>query len=230
MISHQPNPSTHIETDGIPHALPLYRARPSGLYRSYLKRILDITFILMCLPLVVPLIAFLAATVALDGGKPFYSQLRIGKDGKHFRLWKLRTMVENADELLESYLLENAAARDEWNATQKLKNDPRITALGRFLRKTSIDELPQLWNVLGDTMSLVGPRPMMVNQKQYYHGQSYYELLPGITGLWQVSDRNESAFVARVSYDETYNRTLSLKTDFNILKQTVGVVIRSTGY
>ena len=162
------------------HTLPLHRMRRSGIYRSYLKRLLDVILVLMGLPIVLPLIALLAAIVTLGGGKPFYSQLRIGKDGKQFRMWKLRTMIRNADELLESYLQQNHAAREEWNATQKLKNDPRITAAGRFLRKSSMDELPQLCNVLGGTMSLVGPRPMMVNQEQNYHGQSYYELRPGI--------------------------------------------------
>ena len=115
-------------------------------------------------------------------------------------------MVHNADELLEAYLAENPAAKLEWDATQKLKRDPRITLVGRILRKTSLDELPQLWNVLNGTMSLVGPRPMMLCQRASYSGQSYYNLKPGITGLWQISDRNESEFIARVRYDDVYDR------------------------
>ena len=139
-------------------------------------------------------------------------------------------MVKNADDQLESYLDANNAARVEWDATQKLKKDPRITRVGRILRKTSMDELPQLWNVLNGSMSLVGPRPMMIEQEQYYYGRSYYELRPGITGLWQISDRNECSFVGRVAFDEAYNRSLSLGTDIGILQKTVGVVMRATGH
>lgn len=176
------------------------------------------------------MIVLLACAIALTGNAPFYTQLRLGKDGKTFRMWKLRTMVRNADAQLESYLKANPRARQEWNNTQKLKNDPRITPLGRMLRKTSVDELPQLFNVLNGTMSLVGPRPMMVDQAPFYHGQAYYNMRPGITGLWQVSDRNDCDFVGRVSYDNTYNRIMSLRTDMRVLWNTVGVVMRATGH
>ena len=172
----------------------------------------------------------MALLVALDGHNPFYSQLRVGKDGKHFRMWKLRTMVHNADVLLESYLDRYPEARAEWDSTQKLKNDPRITFVGRLLRKSSMAELPQLFNVLNGTMSLVGPRPMMVNQQNTYTGHAYYRLRPGITGLWQVSDRNHCKFIGRVQYDEQYDKTLSLKTDLRVLFLTVAVVLRGTGY
>jgi lipopolysaccharide/colanic/teichoic acid biosynthesis glycosyltransferase len=145
-------------------------------------------------------------------------------------MWKLRTMVRNADQHLEAYLAQNPTARREWDATQKLKNDPRITPFGRLLRKTSIDELPQLFNVLNGTMSLVGPRPMMLDQEKYYHGTEYYCMRPGITGLWQVSDRNNCAFRDRVDYDAIYCRELSLKTDLSLLCKTVGVVCRATGH
>lgn len=194
-----------------------------------LKPGLDKLLILLTAPLVLPVVAVLALLVALDGGKPFYTQLRVGKNGKSFRMWKLRTMVAGADDRLEAHLAANPAARAEWDATQKLKDDPRITRLGHILRKTSLDELPQLFNVLAGSMALVGPRPMMVKQKPLYHGQAYFQLSPGITGLWQTSDRNDCNFVDRVHYDETYGRTVSLVTDLRILFKTVAVVLRGTG-
>ncbi|MEM9231971.1 MAG: sugar transferase [Pseudomonadota bacterium] len=203
----------------------------SRAYRKALKRGLDLALVLIALPVVLPLIVFLAVLVMLfTRNRPFYSQSRIGRDGKHFRMWKLRTMVSDADEQLEEYLLQNPNARLEWDSTQKLKDDPRITPFGRILRKTSLDELPQLLNVLNGTMSLVGPRPMMVSQKPDYDGQAYFALRPGITGLWQISDRNNCAFKDRVLHDEVYNQVLSLKTDVLILYRTVGVVMRATGH
>lgn len=191
---------------------------------------MDVALTLLLLPFVVPFIAAAALLIALDGHNPFYSQIRIGRAGKTFRMWKLRTMVNNADELLEAYLAENPVAKLEWDSTQKLKKDPRITLVGRILRKTSLDELPQLFNVFNGTMSVVGPRPMMVCQKGSYSGEGYYRLQPGITGLWQVSDRNEGEFVGRVRYDDIYDRTVSLRTDLWVLMRTVVVVIRCTGY
>jgi lipopolysaccharide/colanic/teichoic acid biosynthesis glycosyltransferase len=191
---------------------------------------MDICLTILLAPIAVPLIAFAALLIAMDGHNPFYSQQRVGKDGREFRIWKLRTMVHRADALLETYLAENPAARQEWNSTQKLKQDPRITKVGGLLRKISFDELPQLWNVFNGTMSLVGPRPMMLCQRDVYHGNSYYNLRPGITGLWQISDRNEADFLERVYYDDVYDRTVSLKTDLAVLIATVGVVLRGTGY
>ncbi|WP_344846151.1 sugar transferase [Celeribacter arenosi] len=191
---------------------------------------MDLLFTLAAAPVVLPFVAVMAVLIALDGSNPFYSQLRVGKHGRTFRMWKLRTMVKNADEQLEAYLDENPDARAEWDATQKLKKDPRITLIGRALRKTSLDELPQLFNVVNGTMSLVGPRPMMLNQRDSYPGQAYYNLKPGITGLWQISDRNECEFVGRVRYDDIYDRVISLKTDVGVLFRTVSVVLRGTGY
>lgn len=161
---------------------------------------------------------------------PFYNQLRVGRRGETFRLLKLRTMVVDADAKLEAYLAENPEARAEWDATQKLKNDPRITKIGAFLRKTSLDELPQLFNVVTGDMSIVGPRPIMESQRDLYSGDSYYNMRPGLTGLWQVSERNESEFADRVRFDNQYDATLSLKSDLSVLVRTVGVVVRATGY
>jgi lipopolysaccharide/colanic/teichoic acid biosynthesis glycosyltransferase len=143
---------------------------------------------------------------------------------------KLRTMVADSDALLEQHLRDNPAARVEWDSTQKLKNDPRITRMGRFLRKTSMDELPQLWNVIAGDMSLVGPRPMMPDQQHLYPGIAYYSLRPGLTGPWQVTARNESEFCKRSEYDQAYDKELSLGTDILLLIRTLGVVMKGTGY
>lgn len=201
-----------------------------NIYRTKIKRAVDLVLSLIALPVVVPIIALLAFLIMMDGHKPFYSQLRVGKDGRHFRMWKLRTMMVNADTLLDEYLASNQDARREWDKHQKLKHDPRITWIGAILRKCSIDELPQLWNVLNGSMSLVGPRPIMVCQREGYTGQAYFNLLPGLTGLWQVSDRNRCEFTGRIYYDELYNRTVSFKTDVRILFKTISVVLRGTGY
>lgn len=230
MTLHLTNMNTEAEIEKSVKAVVLDRSSQIGIYRNGVKRILDALLLIAAAPLVVPMIALMALVVAMDGHNPFYSQLRVGRKGRHFRMWKLRTMVPDADQLLQSYLARNPDARIEWDATQKLKNDPRITRVGRVLRKTSLDELPQLWNVLTGTMSLVGPRPMMVDQEQYYYGFSYYNLRPGITGLWQVSDRNEGNFVGRIKFDDAYDRAISLKTDIAILIRTVGVVLKGTGY
>ncbi|SHH07773.1 Sugar transferase involved in LPS biosynthesis (colanic, teichoic acid) [Cognatiyoonia sediminum] len=199
-------------------------------YKSYAKRGLDIALVLLFLPIVGPLVLLMAAVTALNGSNPFYSQLRVGKNGRFFRIWKIRTMTVDAEARLESYLKSNPEARAEWNKHQKLKNDPRITTVGRFLRKASLDELPQLFNVLQGSMSLVGPRPMMPEQEQYYFGSAYYSLRPGLTGLWQISERNESSFVDRVAFDDAYSRSMSFGTDMKTLLKTVLVVIRGTGY
>lgn len=201
----------------------------SGLYRRFFKRFLDITLILASAPVVLPIIVALALYIALNGGNPFYAQNRVGKNGRIFRMWKLRTMVRDADEQLETYLDANPDKRIEWDTNQKLLNDPRVTRVGRFLRKSSIDELPQLFNVLRGDMSLVGPRPMMVNQQVLYQGRDYFELRPGITGFWQISDRHTTSFAERAFYDARYNAQMSISTDVKILTSTVRVVLRCTG-
>lgn len=208
-------------------AVPLRRG---GLYRNRAKRVLDLLAVLLAAPMILPVVLVLAALVALDGHKPFYSQQRLGVGGRAFRLWKLRSMVPDADALLEQYLAADEDMRREWDETQKLKNDPRITRVGRFIRKTSLDELPQLWNVVIGDMSLVGPRPMIVGQESMYPGTAYYRLRPGLTGPWQVSDRNESSFAARAGFDDEYEQRLSFGHDFGILLKTVMVVLRGTGH
>lgn len=203
---------------------------PGGMfYRRFGKRALDLALVLAFLPIVVVVVAILAAMVATDGHNPFYSQVRVGRSGRLFRIWKLRTMVVDADEQLKHILASDPQAAVEWQATQKLRNDPRITWAGNFLRRASLDELPQLYNVLVGEMSLVGPRPMMPEQRSLYPGEEYYELAPGLTGLWQVSERNATTFEARAMYDAAYERALSLALDVRTLSRTVGVVLKRTG-
>lgn len=202
---------------------------PTGFYHRGPKRALDLMLILVAVPFVLPLILLMAIAVKLDGGSAFYTQMRVGRGGKVFRMWKLRSMVINAEAKLEQHLAANPDARAEWNLTQKLRKDPRITRVGRVLRKTSMDELPQLWNVLMGNMSLVGPRPMMVSQQTLYPGKTYYALRPGITGLWQTAGRNKTSFEARADFDTRYGQTLSFRNDIGILIRTVSVVFRGTG-
>ncbi len=202
---------------------------PVHLYGQLFKRVLDLSIVLLALPIVLPLIMMLAAWVALDGANPLYAQRRVGRNGRVFTMWKLRSMVPNAHALLEDYLEDNPSARNEWDETQKLKDDPRITSVGRILRRTSLDELPQLWNVLVGEMSLVGPRPMMPEQQKLYPGTAYFTLRPGLTGPWQVSKRNSGSFASRAEFDTSYAQNLTLKSDLSIIYSTVGVVIRATG-
>ena len=203
--------------------------RSSGVYRLAGKRLVDLSLILIAAPIVVPVIALFALLVAIDGHSPFFKQVRVGKDGRRFTMWKLRTMVPDAEEQLAKYLEANPDARSEWENKQKLTHDPRCTRLGRAFRKTSLDELPQLLNVVMGDMSLIGPRPMMPEQQSLYPGRAYYKLRPGMTGLWQVSKRNESEFTARASFDDAYNANLTLWMDIKILIKTAFVVVRGTG-
>lgn len=198
-------------------------------YRSIVKRPLDLALVLLAAPVIVPLILLLAIFVMRDGGNPFYTQLRVGRNGRTYRMWKLRSMVVDADDRLQSYLEANPEARAEWDLTQKLRNDPRVTRFGRILRACSMDELPQLFNVVKGEMSLIGPRPMLPEQQAMYSGDAYFRLRPGITGLWQVAGRNRTSFTDRAIYDERYDRQLSMSSDMGILMRTVSVVLRRTG-
>lgn len=207
------------------------KTAPITVYRQIGKRVLDILLVLIALPFALPIIAICAFLLWREGGTPFYTQTRLGQDGKRFSILKLRTMVTDADVKLEEHLSRNPAARDEWNRLQKLKDDPRITPIGKFLRSTSIDELPQIYNVLTGEMSLVGPRPMMPEQLAMYgQAEAYFAVQPGITGLWQVSARNNSTFDYRNEVDAAYERNLTIGMDATILFKTVGVVLRQTGH
>lgn len=203
--------------------------KAGGVYARFLKRVIDVILVVAFAPVMLLLVGLAALLAMADGGSPFYVQKRVGQGGRVFNLLKIRTMVPDADRLLEAHLAADPQARAEWDRTQKLRRDPRITWFGCFLRKTSLDELPQLWNVLVGDMSLVGPRPMMVGQEALYPGTAYYALRPGITGPWQVTDRNESSFADRAIFDTDYHARLSFLTDLRLLLRTVGVVIRGTG-
>jgi len=207
-------------------------ARPvrRGIYRNGLKRVMDVTLVLLGGIVVLPVVLILALMIARDGHSPFYWNTRVGRGGRIFHMLKLRSMVHDADARLEAHLAADPVAAAEWTATQKLKHDPRITTFGRILRKTSLDELPQLWNVLTGDMSLVGPRPMMPSQQLLYPGRAYYTLRPGLTGPWQVSDRNGCAFAKRAEFDREYEQSLSLVTDLRLLARTVVVVLKGTGF
>ncbi len=200
------------------------------LYQSYIKRILDVFLVLIALPAVLPVTLIIALAIKRDGGPAFYSQARVGRNGEIFRMWKLRSMVVDAERKLDELLDHDISARMEWIETQKLKRDPRITPLGKLIRKTSLDELPQLWNVLIGDMSLVGPRPFMPEQIDLYPGDDYYELRPGLTGFWQVHDRNGTSFAARAIFDARYNAEVSFLTDVRVMLATLAVVARKTGY
>ncbi|SFE51086.1 sugar transferase [Roseivivax sediminis] len=223
-------PQNAVTADFDPLIADVLAPAPSTFfYRDALKRALDIALVLLAaLPVLLVLLP-ICAIIMLDGASPFYRQKRLGQNGRVFRMWKLRSMVVDADSKLESYLDANPAARLEWTVAQKLRHDPRITRIGRVIRKTSLDELPQLWNVLRGDMSLVGPRPMMENQREIYPGTAYYALRPGITGYWQTSSRNESSFAERAGFDHAYLRDVSFGTDLSVLLRTVRVVIVGTG-
>lgn len=203
-------------------------ARPSA---RMLKRSFDIIGSAAALVLLSPLFAYIAWQTRKSGGSVFYGHTRIGKDGHTFKCFKFRSMVPNADQVLADLLARDLAAREEWERDFKLKNDPRITPIGRFLRRTSLDELPQLWNVLKGDMSLVGPRPIVREEVHRYDDDIdyYLEVSPGITGLWQVSGRNDVDYKSRVQLDAWYVRNWSLWYDVVILFQTVRTVLGRTG-
>lgn len=201
----------------------------SGWYRGSFKRVMDLCAVALLAVPTLLIILPLAAIIALDGASPFYRQTRLGKDGKTFSMWKLRSMVPDADARLASFLERDPEAAREWAHSQKLRHDPRITKIGHIIRRSSLDELPQLLNVLRGEMSLVGPRPMMVSQRSLYPGSAYFLLQPGITGYWQVSERNETSFAERAIYDTAYYRDLSLVTDLRVMLRTIWVVAHGTG-
>lgn len=200
-------------------------ARPS-------KRWLDLALLTVSAPLWIPLMGLLALAVKLEGSGPvFFRHERIGFQGRVFCVWKFRSMVADAATVLQEHLDANPDAAKEWNANYKLKNDPRITRLGRFLRKSSLDELPQLFNVITGEMSLVGPRPIVEEEAARYGSryEHYLEARPGLTGLWQISGRNDTTYDQRVRLDSRYVRDASLSLDLLIIVRTVGVVLRRTG-
>ena len=179
-----------------------------------------------------PLLLALTLIVAIDSrGHAIFAHQRIGKNGRMFPCYKFQTMVPHAQEKLEAYLKENPAAQKEWDESFKLTDDPRVTRLGSFLRRTSLDELPQLWNVLRGDMSLVGPRPIVAEEIEKYGDniREYYMVLPGITGMWQVSGRSDTTYEERVAMDTWYVRNWSIWVDLMYLFKTVKAVVMAKG-
>ncbi len=197
------------------------------------KRAFDILFSFCILALGAPIFLILALAVKLTSkGKPFYSHPRVGRGGVPFRCYKFRTMYPDADTRLKDILNQNQKLRDEWEHSQKLKNDPRVTPLGNFLRKTSLDELPQFWNVLRGDLSIVGPRPVVESELTKHFGVKAGKILsirPGITGLWQVSGRNDTSYSKRVSMDEKYVDNHSITLDLKLIAKTLPSMIKSKG-
>ena len=196
------------------------------------KRFLDVaSAALLCL-VAAPAVLAIAVAIALESPGPIlFAQVRIGRGGRRFRVWKFRSMAADADEALQRHLQRNRSDALEWLLTHKLRRDPRVTRVGRFLRRTSLDELPQLWNVLRGEMSMVGPRPIVDEEVQKYSRvfPLYTRALPGLTGLWQVSGRTETSYRRRVDLDTAYIRNWTLRLDLQILIRTVSVVLNGHG-
>jgi lipopolysaccharide/colanic/teichoic acid biosynthesis glycosyltransferase len=196
------------------------------------KRVFDVVLAIAIFPIIALMISVIGALIALTSNGPiFFRQLRIGQHGRDFWIWKFRTMHPRADWILAEHLKRNPAAREEWNQTHKLRFDPRITRLGRVLRKTSLDELPQIFNVLAGNMSFVGPRPIVYEEAIKYAERFPYYLaaVPGITGLWQVSGRCNVSYEARTLLDETYVSKWSMMRDVWILMKTPREVFKRNG-
>jgi lipopolysaccharide/colanic/teichoic acid biosynthesis glycosyltransferase len=209
-------------------------ARPRRLtaFERTAKRTMDIAGALTFFVLFGPLYVIVALSVAIGMGRPIHFwQNRMGHQGQRFRFYKFRSMVRNSDTVLDEFLSSNDMARTEWDTFQKLEKDPRITPVGVIIRKLSLDELPQFWNVLKGDMSLVGPRPCMERQRSLYgKGWGHYcAMRPGITGLWQVSGRNKLSYARRVELDVEYVNNWSLWLDIRILLRTVRTVITGEG-
>ena len=192
------------------------------------KRLFDIFFSISIIIFCFPIFFILSILIKLSSRGPiFYSQIRLGKNKKPFKCFKFRTMNEEADDMLKKLLIESEDFRDEFQRTQKLKNDPRITPIGKLLRRTSLDELPQFINVVLGEMSIIGPRPI-VKEEQKRYGKNLNEVFsikPGITGLWQVSGRNNLSYERRVNLDLIYVRNRNFYIDLNILIRTIGVIL-----
>ena len=209
------------------------RSRDRGLSRhrldgDFAKRLFDVIFSLAVLILFFPIYLLLAILVAISSPGPiFYVQERVGKNYRHFGCIKFRTMVENADEMLLDIMQESAHLREEFEDNFKLKKDPRITRIGRFLRLTSLDEFPQFWNVLKGDMSVVGPRPLVPEEIPKYgrYMDKIVTIRPGITGLWQVSGRNDIPYPHRVQIDVYYVNFRNFWLDLWLIVKTIGVII-----
>jgi len=204
----------------------------SGFRYTVVKRTVDIFGCLALAPLLLPLCGIVILLIKFSSpGPAFFSHRRISKNGGFFSMWKFRTMCVNSDEVLEKYLASNTRAKEEWGRAHKLRKDPRVTRIGRFLRRYSLDELPQFWNVLRGDMSLVGPRPIIAAEVGKYGScfACYCSVKSGMTGLWQVSGRSKVTYAERIALDCNYVREWSLWQDVKILAKTVSCFVDTDG-
>lgn len=212
------------------------KASPAHLaFSSRLKRALDLAAAWSVVIGFAPFFAMLILLVSIDGGPVLYAQKRIGRGGRAFRCWKFRTMVVGADRILKELLARDESARVEYETYWKLKDDPRITFVGRFLRRYSLDELPQIFNVIRGDMSLVGPRPRSLKEMQFFEtkmpdlNSAYKSVKPGLTGLWQVNGRNHLSLDSKAHLDAYYAKNWSVRGDLQIIVATVPVIINGKG-
>ena len=229
MLGHPPD-ERHASDSSV--AIISARRYCPSAWQRMVKRSVDIVGALLFFGFFGPLYLWIALAVRLRmGGPVHFWQKRLGCGGRAFRFYKFRSMCVDADEMLKRHLAADPVAQHQWSRYQKLDNDPRVTPLGRFLRRTSLDELPQFFNVLKGDMSLVGPRPCMERQRNLYgpHWERYCDMRPGITGLWQVSGRNKLTYAQRVELDMRYASEWSLWLDVQIMVRTVWVVLRHDG-
>ena len=229
MVSEVVSPQRPLQEDVRYVAMPVRRGH---LHRSVAKRLIDIFIASFSLLSLAPLMIAVALLIwVLAKHSPFYGHRRVGKNGRPFNCFKFRTMVPNSDQVLAAYLRDNPEAAREWASTHKLRQDPRVTRLGRFLRTSSIDELPQFLNVLTGHMSCVGPRPITFKElERYGPGAGHYlEVKPGLTGLWQISGRSDLPYVERVSLDLSYINNWSIGLDLRIICKTFLALTRSSG-
>ena len=204
----------------------------SSFQYRVLKPLIDLSIVFLALPVALPLGLLIAAMIRLTSkGSPIYRHRRIGQFDQPLDVWKFRTMYEDSDHVLEQHFSSSPGARQEWEQTQKLRDDPRVTPIGRLLRKTSMDEIPQLLNVLAGNMSIVGPRPIVDEERAKYgkYFTTYTHALPGITGLWQVSGRCDVNYPERVLLDVQYVEQWNFWMETKILLKTVFVIMHSKG-
>jgi lipopolysaccharide/colanic/teichoic acid biosynthesis glycosyltransferase len=207
-------------------------ARNRGFYVRHVKRLLDLAIVVILAPVVATLVLVAFVLARMDGGPGLFGHVRIGRNGKPFTCWKIRTMHRDAGARLVSLLATDVAAAQAWDSHGKLQRDPRVTRLGRVLRRFSIDELPQLWNVARGEMSLVGPRPVTASELERYGARQRYYIAcrPGITGLWQVSGRNALCYDDRMALDQRYAERVGLVTDLVLMARTVPAIFGMSGH
>lgn len=221
---------------------PVLTTRPAGTVVGFpmiaterarrIKRTVDVVLGTVAFVLALPVMALIALAILLESGQPvLFTQERVGLGNSRFRIKKFRTMLVDSDEVLRAWLAAHPEAHQEWEATHKLRHDPRATRVGRFLRRTSLDELPQLWNIIRGDMSLAGPRPIVEKEIPRYGSAFAFYLLtrPGLTGLWQVSGRNDTTYRQRVELDVEYVRNWTAALDFCLFLRTFQAVLRGTG-